>query len=127
MKIFASILAVIAILALRPVLSDWFRSSLTAAVSANPASCVSMLGNTTNEQDGATYIVGTIRNKCEHPIGSVTVIFKLERGYGPNSPWHEGFAQAYARDVAPGETRKFKSAMPVSKNSIVRFDKINAF
>ena len=127
MKILSSILVVIAFLALRPVLSDWFRSALITKVSANPATCVSMLGNTTNEQDGATYIVGTIRNTCDHRIGSVTVIFKLEQGYGPNKPWREGFAQAYARDVAPGETRKFKSAMPVSKNSIVRFDKINAY
>jgi hypothetical protein len=76
-----------------------FRDRLTSTVTANAADCVSMLGNTTNELDGVTYIVGTIRNTCDHPIGSVTVIFKLEQGYGSKSPWHEGFAQAYERDV----------------------------
>ena len=32
-----------------------------------------------------------------------------------------------ARDVKPGETREFKTAMPVSKNAVYHFGEINAY
>jgi hypothetical protein len=34
---------------------------------------------------------------------------------------------AYSRDIQPGETRKFKSAFPISENSTFRFDRISGY
>jgi len=126
MKLWGGIVAVLLFLALRWYLNDTYGKVVGAATS-NRAECLSMLGSTTNEKDGGTYIVGSVRNNCDHPILSVTVTFKMQQGYGPNSQWREGNAYAYVSDVKAGETRKFKSAIPVGKNSIIRFDKIIAY
>jgi hypothetical protein len=55
----------------------------------------------------------------------VTVLFKLDRRSGVELP--DAVAYAYSRDVKPGETRQFKSAVPVSKNGTFRFDGMNAY
>jgi hypothetical protein len=34
---------------------------------------------------------------------------------------------AYARDVQPGETRKFKSSTHIHKNAVFRFERISGF
>jgi len=127
LKIMGGLLVIVAFFALRPVLSDMFSAGVTKAVSRNPATCMKMLGSTTNEQDGGTYIVGSVRNDCDSTVGSVTVTFKIQMGYGKDSPWHEGVGYAYVRNIKAGETQRFKSAVPVGKNAIIRFDKIVAF
>src|SRR5579871_1936151 len=106
MKLLGGVVALMALLLLRPMIADLFREKVIGAATANRADCLSMLGSTTNQQDGGTYIIGSIRNNCDHAVLSVTVTFKLQQGYGPNKSWHEGLAYAYARDVAAGETRK---------------------
>jgi hypothetical protein len=140
MKIFLGILTVLALVAFRQYLGDMFTTAVTGAVSADAAECISFLGSTTNEQEGRTYIIGSIRNKCEYRIDSVTIHFKVQRGYedsptyspvnGRNqTPYRSiqpALEYAYVRDLKPGETQKFKSALPVWNKALVRFDKITA-
>jgi len=49
------------------------------------------------------------------------------KGRGPTESLPEGVAYAYSTDIKPGETREFKTAMPVSKNSVHHFGEINAY
>jgi hypothetical protein len=88
---------------------------------------LSGLGNTTREEEGLTYIVGSIKNDCDTKFGHVTVIFKLDREPGPTESLPQAIAYAYSSDVEPGETRQFKTALPISKNSAHHFDGINAY
>src|SRR6185436_12175460 len=80
-------------------------------------------------------IIGTFKNDCNRKFSQVTVSFKLDRsssgsaaaeistalhpGAKPDSTPRrpamelpEAVILAYARDVQPGETRKFKSSTP---------------
>jgi hypothetical protein len=127
MKILASVLGLIALFALRSTVSDWFSNSFIPKATTSAASCLALAGSTTSEEDGHTFIIGNIRNNCDHKVGSVTVSFKLDRPPGPQQPFSEGIAYAYARDVAPGETRRFKTAVMIPKRATYHFDKINAF
>jgi hypothetical protein len=128
MKIIAGILGIVALLALRSAFQDGFQAVVTSAVSDKSATCLALLGSTTSLEDGATYIIGNIKNKCDRKFGDVTITFKLDRpSSGPMAHMSEGIAYAYARDVEPGETRRFKTAVTVSSNATFHFDKITAF
>jgi len=155
MKVVASlILGLVALLAIRWVLRDQFQRVITATTTDKAATCLQMLGNTTREEEGSAYIVGSIRNKCDQKFLSVTITFKLDRQSGSRSAsqtmlptygtssqrnqtpkFHSGSTfelpeaviSAYARDVKPGETREFKTAFRIPANSTYRFDSIKAF
>ena len=93
----------------------------------NSTSCLALLGSTTSEQDGHTYIVGSVRNNCTRQFSSVTVSFKLDRPRGAMQNFSQAIAYAYTRDLKPSETRSFKSAVPLSKDVTYRFDGFNAY
>ena len=119
--------AVLVFLGLRYAVNDWFRNRAVPAMTASGNQCLVMAGSTTREQDGATYIVGSFRNECDRKFSQVTISFKLERSSGAMQSLPEAVVTAYTRDVQPGETRQFKSTMPVSRNAIFRFDAISGF
>ena len=126
MKALAGIVVVVALFAIRWVWSDLIRNRLSTATGKAP-SCLAMLGSTTGERDGANYIVGSIRNDCDRKFSSVTIMFNLERPSGRGMSLPDAPTQAYASDVEPGQTRQFKSKLPVGKNTVYRFDGINAY
>jgi hypothetical protein len=127
MKFLTSILGLIAIIAVGRGVGGWFVKSVVTRATTDASTCLEMLGSTTTEDAGATYIIGNVKNGCDHRIDSVTVIFKLDRPPESAEYLPQGDAYAYVRDVKPGETRPFKSALPVSRNTTYRFDGINAF
>lgn len=120
------LVGVIGLVVVRSAVNDGFQR-FVGAVGSNPGTtCVSMLGNTTREENGLTYIVGTIQNTCRRPISSVTVIFKLDRPQG-SFDGSRAIIYAYSRDLQPGESREFKSFLTIPKNSTYTFDKITGF
>jgi hypothetical protein len=123
----AGILTLVSLLALGYITRPLFRSFITSATSDHAAACLEMLGNTTTEENGITYIVGTVRNNCERKFGYVTVTFKLDRQPGPAENLPDAPVSAYSRDVGPGQTKEFKTVVPISKNSTYRFDAISAY
>jgi hypothetical protein len=86
-----------------------------------------MLGNTTTEENGSTFIIGSVRNNCDRKFSSVTISFKLDSTPGPMENMPTGGAYAYSRDVEPGQIAQFKSAWPVSRDATFRFDGITAY
>ncbi len=122
----ACVLGVAGLLALRSVLHEGFRQTITSATRDRAAECLSLAGSTTREEKGFTYIVGSVRNRCETRFTNVTVAFKLDRSDTkitlPDAP-----ILAYAKDVKPGETKEFKTAYHIDKKTTYRFDKITAF
>jgi hypothetical protein len=44
-----------------------------------------------------------------------------------NRNFTAGVAYAYSSDVESGETRRFKSALTISRNATFRLDEINAY
>ena len=128
MKVAAVVLGIgIAILGVRYAVHEWYRNRLIPAVTANATSCLALQGNTTSEQDGRTYIVGSIRNNCDRRFSQVTISFKLDRPPGASESLPQAIVTAYVRDVQPAAAAKFKTAMPVSKNATYRFDGFSAF
>ena len=127
MKNPTGILVTVAILAAGYAASRLFLNHLVSMTSSKATSCLEILGNTTTEEEGATFIIGSVKNNCGRNFGQVTILFKLDRTPGPMQDFPEGSAYAYARDVKAGEIRDFKTAIPVSKDSTFRFDRINAF
>jgi len=127
MKVITGFLVVIGIFAVIRVTSGWFLNRVISEATSGTPACLEVLGNTTSEVEGRTYIVGSIRNSCERDYGSVTISFKLDRTPGPMGDMPEGVASAYSRNVKAGSTRDFKTTMPISKNATYRFDAINAY
>jgi len=127
MKPIAGILAAAAVLlALRYAASYGFKSMVTAA-STNQAACLVMVGNTTREEKGFTYIVGSIRNDCERKVDHVTIDFKSRRSTDSNFGPSETSVFAYNNNLQPGETQPFKTAFSIGKNVIYRYDGMTAF
>jgi hypothetical protein len=114
------------LLALGFVTRPLFRNFITSATSDKSA-CLEMLGNTTTEENGSTFIIGSVRNNCDRKFSNVTISFKLDSTPGPMENMPEGGAYAYGRDVEPGQIAQFKSALPVSRNATYRFDEIAAY
>ena len=123
----AGILTLAALLAIGYVTRTLFRDFILSATSDKAAACLEMLGNTTTEENGTSYIVGSVRNNCDRRFGNVMVTFKLDRQPGPMENMSEYPISAYARDVEPGQTAQFKTVLPVSKDATYRFDAISAF
>jgi hypothetical protein len=86
-----------------------------------------MPGSTTSEEEGLTYIIGTVRNNCDRKFSSAVILFKLDGNPGASGDFPQGSAYAYASDLEPGETRPFKPALPVSRNATFQFEGINAY
>jgi hypothetical protein len=122
----AGILGLIVLLVAAYNVRQWFRTRLLSATGRAP-SCLTVAGYTTAEDEGRTYIVGNIQNNCGRKFSSITVLFKLDRMPGPTENPPEAVVYAYSRDLAPGETRRFKSFFPISANATFRFDGINAY
>src|SRR4051812_43091060 len=120
------VLAVAGLVALRSVLHQGFQQVITTATKDHAGDCLSLAGSTTREEQGFTYIVGSVRNRCDTKFSNVTVAFKLDRADTkitlPDAP-----ILAYAKDLKPGETREIKSAYHIDKKTTFRFDKITAF
>jgi len=123
----SAVLAVIAVGVVIYGLSRWLPRYIAARATGKGPACLVMLGNTTREEENLTYIIGSIKNNCDYRIDQVTVLFKLDRMPGPTESLPEAVAYAYVSDVKPGETREFRTALPVSKNSTYHFDGINAY
>jgi hypothetical protein len=126
-KIFSGLLALAALVAMGYASQRWLRNHLSTTATGKAPSCLEIAGNTTSEDEGRTYIVGTIRNNCHRKFSKVTVLFQLDRPAGPFGDLPEAVAYAYSRDIHPGEVREFKTALPISRGSTYRFDGINAY
>jgi hypothetical protein len=122
----AGILVLVSIFALGYITRPLFRNFITSATSDKSA-CLELLGNTTTEENGVAFIIGSIRNNCDRKFSNVTISFKLDSTPRPMDSLPEAGAYAYSRDVQPGQIAQFKSALPVSKNSTYRFDGISAY
>ena len=122
----ACILGVVGLLGLQSVFHEGFRQTITAATKDRAADCLTLAGSTTREEKGFTYIVGSVRNRCQTKFSNVTIAFKLDRPDTkialPDAP-----ILAYAKDVKPGETKEFKTAYHIDKKTTYRFDTITAF
>ena len=127
MKVPAGFLGLIAILAVVYAASGLFQDYVVSISTGKGPSCLEMLGKTTSEEEGLTYITGSIKNNCNRKFSNVTVVFKFDRAPGPAQDLPEGIAYAYSSDVPPGEIRRFKSALPISRDSTFRLDGINAY
>jgi hypothetical protein len=140
------ILAAAALLAVRYVLSRAVKHVVTTVTTDYAAKCLAVLGQTTRVEDGNTFIVGSFKNDCDRKFSHVTVAFALDRSstaakplftpYGREAPPERPQAAldlpqapifAYSRDVAPGETREFKSAYSIPENAVFRFESISGF
>jgi hypothetical protein len=119
LKIVACALVVIALLTVRTVLRERFRDPSTSGDSSGPSGCIVMVSSTTREEARFLFVVGTIRNNCSYRVSHITVAFK---GDSSDSP-----AYAHPDDLQPGETRTFRSSMPVPRDELYHFDKISAF
>ena len=108
-------------------LNAWFPKYIASKASGKAPACLEMLGSQMSDADAVNYIIGTLRNSCDSKISSATVLFKLERRAGPMQDMPEAVAYAYVRDLKSGETRQFKTALPVSRETSYRFDGINAW
>jgi hypothetical protein len=75
------------------------------------------LGSTTAEEGGQASIVGNLRNNCGRQAGQATVVFTVDRG---------GTAYACVRDLKPGETRRFQTMFPISRDRTYRLERITA-
>jgi hypothetical protein len=122
----AGFVAVLAVLAGGYVFRNWIQHKLIAS-NTNQAACLELAGSTTTEENGQMYIVGSITSHCDTKYGYVHVGFKIERSdSGENLP-QGGMVFAYGRDIQPGETWKFKTDMPIPRNSSYRLDGITAY
>lgn len=127
MKVASVLLGLIVIFTLRYTYTSWMPSQVIAMSSSKSSSCLALLGSTTSVQDGQNFIIGNVKNNCDRKFGNVTVVFKVDRVSGPTESLPEAIVYAYNRDVKPGETRRFKTVFPISKNSTYRFDGIKAY
>jgi hypothetical protein len=123
----STLLGLIAVVAIIYAARVGLRTLIGSASQGVSPTCLELVGKTTREDEGRTYIVGSVRNDCTRKYGSVTVVFKLDRRPGPTESLPQGIAYAYIRDLVPGETRPFKSAFPVSRDTTFLFDAINAY
>jgi hypothetical protein len=115
------------LLVLRYVLGEGVRKVVTTASKDRVAECLTLAGSTTREEQGSTYIIGSVRNRCETRFSHVTVVFKLDRRDSKVTSLPEASIMAYLNGVKAGETREFKSAFRIDKNTSCRFDRITAF
>lgn len=121
-----TIIGLIVIFGIGYAIRSVFQHTITTVTTGSSLDCLAVVGSTTTEDEGRTYIVGSIQNNCDRSFGNVTVLFKVDSGNGAFGS-REGVAYAYGRNVKAGEVKQFKTAMPISKESTFRFDGVNAF
>ena len=127
MKVPTGLLVLIAILGVIYAASGLFKDYIVSNSTGRGPACLELVGKTTREDAGRTYIIGSIRNTCTRKFSNVTVVFKLDRMPVAAEMLPEGIAYAYVTDIAPGETRQYKSALPVSRDATFRLETINAY
>jgi len=124
----ALILGLIAFVGIGFVTRGLFQHYIIAEVTTDHAkSCLELLSNTTTEEEGHTYIIGTIKNNCDRTFSHVTVLFKLDHGAVPGAFETDAPVYAYGSDVKSGDIRQVKSFNPISSSATYRFDSINAY
>ncbi|MBZ5674039.1 MAG: hypothetical protein LAP61_07310 [Acidobacteriia bacterium] len=104
-----------------------FESFILSVATSKAPACLDMLGNTTTEDNGGTYIIGSIRNSCDRKFGRVTVSFKIDHQRVATGELPEATVSAYTRDLEPGQTKEFRTSTSVSKDTSYRFDAISAY
>ena len=119
MKVGMGILALLIVLGAREWIRESYVATMATVATGGQSGCLQMLGSTTGEEDGRTAIVGNIRNNCGRKVPHATITFKLV----PSG----AVVSAHASDLKAGETRRFKTGMILSRNTIYRFDSISAF
>jgi hypothetical protein len=124
-----SILALIFVLGASYYARTHFREWILSAASGSTPTCLEMLGSTTSEVDGATRIVGSVKNNCDRKYLYVQIEFTLDQSTAENPVVRdlpEMKMSAAVRDLQPGETMQFQTAI-VSKTQLYRFDGITAY
>jgi hypothetical protein len=119
-----AVLTLACIFALGLVTRPLYRSFITSATPDRAFACLEILSSTTTEESGSTYILGYVRNTCDHRVGSITVSFKVDP---QSADLPETTIAAYARNLEPGDVKEFKSVVPISRTANFRFDTISAF
>jgi len=127
MKISGLIFGLLAFVAVRYYIRRQYNNVMTEVTSGGPASCLTMMGSTTRDENHFTYIVGSFRNDCARQVGQVTVIFKVSGPEDRNHYSRDAILYAYERDIEPGEVRNFKTMFQAGKNAVFRFDHFNAY
>jgi hypothetical protein len=127
MKVSGVIVGVFIVLGLRLFLQHQYKTVITEATSGGPASCLTLLGSTTRDENRMTYIVGNFRNDCKRSVSQVTVVFRVPGPADSKFNSRDAVLYAYERNVAPGEVRQFKTMFQAGKNSVSRFDHFAAY
>jgi hypothetical protein len=122
-----ALFGILVLIALALAARGLFQHFIVSTISSNSSDCLDVVGSTTSEVDGGTYITGSVRNSCDRDFGNVTISFKLDATPGPFGTMSGGGAFAYARNVKAGESKEFKTSMPVPKEATYRLEGINAF
>ena len=104
-----------------------FERYVLAVAASKAPPCLELLGSTTTEDNGISYIVGSVRNSCDQKFSRVTVSFKIDHQRVATGELPETVVSAYGRNLEPGQVKEFKSTMPVSKDTTFRFDSISAY
>jgi hypothetical protein len=107
-----------------------FAGWILSATSGETPACLELVGSTTSEIDGVTHIIGSVRNNCDRKFLMVSISFKIARTNSDQAVFRdfpEAVAVASVRDLQPGETGQFRSAVPVSKDTIYRLDRLSAY
>jgi len=107
------ILGLIAIIVAGYALRTGFGHFMNSVGNDKGSTCVELLGNTTTEEEnGPTYITGSVRNNCDYRISQITIAFKTDRTAENQS---EDMAFAYSSDVKPGEIREYQNNLSYFK------------
>jgi hypothetical protein len=123
----AGIIGLILIVGIGYAIRGIYQHTMDSVTTGSSLDCLAVLGSTTTEDEGRTYIVGSIQNNCDRNFSNVTVLFKVDSTPGAFGSMPASAAYAYGHNVKAGEAQPFKTAMPISRDATFRFDGINAF
>ena len=130
MKASTGLVALIILLAASYTINRTYRYVISVATAKTP-NCLALLGYTTREEEGRTFIVGSIRNDCGRTYGNLQITFQLPRSNDlmarSSVELPAGVAYAYGRDLKPGEIWRFKTLFPVSKDAVFQLGEITAY
>jgi hypothetical protein len=127
MSVSKIIVGLFLVVAVRLYLQYQYKAVITEATSGGPATCLTLLGSTTRDENRSTYIVGSFRNDCKRSVSQVTVVFRVPGPMDSKFRSRDAILYAYERDVAPGEVRQFKTMFQAGKHAVYRFDGFNAY
>jgi hypothetical protein len=124
----ASILTLVCVLGAVYFVRTHFANWILSAASGSTPTCLELVGSTTSEVDGVTHIIGSVRNNCDRKYLYVQVAFTLDRSNDSTvRDLPEMKTSAAVRDLESGATASFQTVLPVSRNTIYRFDGITAY